>query len=703
MAAAAVLTTTALAADNGALPDNPFAQPSPLPYHLPPFDRIRDSDYRPAFMAGMAAQLAETAAIAHDPAPPSFDNTILALARSGQELDRVSYSFFNLVTSNSDDAMLQLESELAPKLAAHEDAIHLDTALFARIEALYAERAQLQFDGESQQLLERYHTEFVRAGARLAEADKARLRRFNEKLSSLTTQFRQNVLKATRDGAVVVDRVSQLDGLSSEQIDTAAQAAKTRKLSGRWLIALQNTTTQPLLAQLKNRALREHIYRASIERARTGATANTAIIAQIVRIRAQRAQLLGYPNHAAYVLEDNAAHDAATAEKLLGQMGSAALRVARQEGADIQQLIDAQALAAHNQRFSLQPWDWQYYAEQIRRQRYDFDSEQVKPYFELDHVLRDGVFYVAHELYGLSFQERHDLPVYQSDVRVFEVFDADGSPLALFLADYYARDNKQGGAWMDNYVIQSKLLGLKPVVVNNLNIPKPPPGAPTLLSFDEVTTMFHEFGHALHGMFSNVQYPLLAGTNVPTDFVEYPSQFNEMWAREPAVVAHFAHHYQSGEPMPRELLDKVVAAQNFNQGYLTGEYIEAALIDLSWHEITAAQAPVAAQVMSFEAAALKARGFDYEPVPPRYHSPYFLHIFADEYSAGYYAYLWSEVLARDTGQWLHAHGGLTRANGDTLRAKVLSRGRTQDPQLLFQDLYGGPPDIAPLLEYHGLQ
>jgi peptidyl-dipeptidase Dcp len=493
-------------------------------------------------------------------------------------------------------------------------------------------------------------------------------------------------------------------GLSSEQIEAAAAAAKERGHSGSWLIALQNTTTQPVLAQLKNRALRERIYRASIGRARGGADDNTAVIAQIVRIRAERAQLLGYPTHAAYVLEDNAAHDAASVEKLLRQLGATALRRAHREAADIQALIDAQAAAAHTARFSLQPWDWQYYAEQVRQQRYDFDSDQVKPYFELNRVLQDGVFYAAHELYGLSFQERHDLPVYQNDVRVFEVFDTDGSPLALFLADYYARDNKQGGAWMDNYVGQSKLLGLKPVVVNNLNIPKPPPGAPTLLSFDEVTTMFHEFGHALHGMLSNCEYPLLSGTNVPTDFVEYPSQFNEMWTREPAVVAHFAHHYRSGEAMPRELLDKVVAAQTFDQGYDTTEYIEAALIDMAWHEISPAQAPVAARVMGFEGASLKARGFDFGAVPPRYHSPYFLHSFSSEdYAAGYYAYLWSEVLARDTGQWLHAHGGLTRANGDILRARILSRGRSEDPQILFREFYGAAPDIGPLVEYRGLQ
>jgi peptidyl-dipeptidase Dcp len=676
-------------------PANPFFQTSTLPYQLPPFDRIHDSDFSPAYTAGMAAQLAEVAGIAGNPQPPSFDNTIVALERSGRLLERVNAVFTNLVGSNSNPAILRLEATMAPKLAAHEDAIYLNAALFARVETLYHARAQLQLDDESKQLLERYHTEFVRAGARLSNAEKLKLRQFNQQLSSLTTQFRQHVLRAGSDGAVLVDDVAQLDGLSRTQLDTAAAAARERKLDGHWLIALQNTTTQPVLAQLTDRALRERIYRASIDRARGGANDNTALIPRIVRLRAERALLLGYPTHAAYALEDNAAHDAPSAEKLLQQIGTAALTVARREAADIQQLMGAQ---------TLEPWDWQYYAEQVRAQRYQFDSEQVRPYFELNHVLQDGVFYVAHELYGLSFKERHDLPIYQDDVRVFEVFDADGSPLALFLADYYARDNKQGGAWMNNYVGQSRLLGRKPVIVNNLNIPKPAAGAPTLLSFEEVTTMFHEFGHALHGMLSNVQYPLLSGTNVPTDFVEYPSQLNEMWARDPAVVAHFAHHYQTGEPLPRALLDKVVAAQKFNQGFLATEYIEAAVVDLAWHEIAPAQAPMANQVMAFESAALAARGFDFAPVPPRYHSPYFLHIFAsDDYSAGYYAYLWSEVLARDTGQWLIDHGGLSRANGDVLRTRILSRGRSEDPQLLFREFYGGPPEVAPLLEYRGLQ
>jgi peptidyl-dipeptidase Dcp len=685
-----------------AMADNPFVQPSTLPFELPPFDRIRDSDYLPAFEAGMREQLSEVARIAHNPQPATFDNTIVALERAGQLLFRVDTAFGRLNASNTNPRMQEIDTEMAPKLTAQQDAIHLDPALWARVDALYEKRASLHLDPESLQLLTRYHTEFVRAGARLTAAEQTRLRALNTAISSLTTRFKHNVLKATADGAVAVDDLKDLDGLSQGQIGAAAQAAAARGLTGKWLITLQNTTNQPLLAELTNRALRERIYQASIGRAQGGATDNTVVIAQLVKLRAERAALLGYANHAAYQLEDESAGTPGAVRDMIGQVAPAALARARAEAADIQKLIDAQAQASGTPSFTLQPWDWSFYAQQVRKARYDFDQARVAPYFELDHVLLDGVFYAAHELYGLSFKERHDLPVYQPDVRVFEVFDADGQPLALFLADYFARDNKQGGAWMAAYVTQSKLLHHKPVVANHLNIPKPQAGQPVLLTFDEVITMYHEFGHALHGMLSSVRYPTLAGTAVPRDFVEYPSQYNEMWAREPSVVAHYARHYQSGEPMPPELLDKVLAAQKFNQGYATTEYLAAALLDQAWHQISAAQAPSAAAVPAFEQAALKDSGLDYAPVPPRYHSTYFSHIFESGYSAGYYAYLWSEVLARDTGQWFHTHGGLTRANGDYLRTQVLSRGRSEDPQVLFRNFYGRAPEIAPLLEYRGL-
>lgn len=684
--------------------ENPFSHPSGLPYQLPPFDRIGNADYRPGFEEGMRQQREEVRRIVDNPHPADFENTIVALERSGLMLGRVSSVFFNLNASNSDPEMEAIDSEIAPKLQAHEDAIFLDPALFARVDAVYRQRTAGHLDPESLQLLNRYYIEFVRAGARLGAADKARLRDINGELSSLTTQFKQNVLKATKSGAVVVDDVAELDGLSAVQVGAAAAAAQARGLAGKWVIALQNTTNQPPLAQLTNRALRERIYRASQARG-SGVDAdsdNTPIIAKIVRLRAERAALLGYPNHAAYQLEDESAGNPAAVHKILSDLAPVALARAKQDAADMQKLIDAEAAAQGTASFELQPWDWEFYSEKLRTERFDFDQAQVKPYFELEHVLRDGVFYAAQELYGLTFEERHDLPVYHPDVRVWEVFDTDGAPLALFLGDFFARDNKQGGAWMNNFVRQSRLLGLKPVVANNTNIPKPQPGQPTLCTFEEVITLFHEFGHAIHGILSNVNYPMLSGTALPRDFVEYPSQYNEMWAREPAVLAHYARHYQTGEPMPQDLLAKVLAAQKFDQGYATTEYLAAALLDQSWHRITVEQAPRAQEVRQFEAAALAANGVDYPIIPPRYHSTYFMHIFAGGYSAGYYAYLWSEVLARDTGEWMHERGGLTRANGDRLRQEVLSRGRSADPQTMFRNFYGGPPDIGPLLEYRGL-
>jgi peptidyl-dipeptidase Dcp len=682
--------------------DNPLLERSELPYQLPPFDRIRVSDYVPAFEAAMREQLQEVAAIAQNPEPPSFQNTIVALERSGQALQRVSFIFDELNTNNTNEAMQQIDTEMSPKRSAHSDAIYLDPALWQRIDALYHKRDSLMLDAESLQLLKRWHIRFVRAGARLAPGEQARLRALNAQIAALTTKFGQNVLKATNDAAITVDTPEELKGLSREQLGAAAQAAEAHGLKGKWLITLQNTTQQPVLAYLQNRALRERIFRASVQRGLGGATDNRAVVTAIVKARAQRAQLLGYDTHAAYAIEDESAATPAAAKDLLLKIAPVAVARAKSEAADLQQLIDRQASAAGTPTFTLQPWDWEFYSEQVRKARYDFDQAQVAPYFELNRVLQDGVFYAAHQLYGLTFKERKDLPLYQPDVRIFEVFDADGSGIGLFIADYFARDNKQGGAWMNAYVEQSRLLKRKVVVSNNLNIPKPAAGQPTLLTFDEVTALFHEFGHALHGLLSDVEYPSLASPEGPPDFVEYPSQFNEMWAREPQVVAHYARHYQTGAPMPSELLAKVLKAQQFDQGYATTEYLAAALIDLAWHQLHPAQIPEADAVPAFEAAALKAAGVDYAPVPPRYHTTYFSHIFNNDYAAGYYAYLWSEVLARDTGAWMHTHGGLTRANGDTLRRTVLSRGRTAEPLELFRRLYGHGPDIEPLLEYRGL-
>ena len=681
---------------------NPLLQPSPLAFHFPPFDKIKDSDFAPAFEAGMAEHRKEIDAITHDPSAPTFDNTIVAMERGGRTLTRVVKTFFNLSASNTDEAMEQVETEMAPKLSAHQDAILLDAALFARVDAVYKRRAELGLDPESVQLVERYEDMFVRAGARLSDADKATLKALNAELSALSTRFRQNVLAATKDGAVVVDDVTQLDGLSPEQVGAAAQAAKASGLGGKWVITLQNTTIQPPLQQMKNRALRERIFKASISRGRGGASDNTGVVARMVELRARKAVLLGYPNFAAHALAEETAGTPAAVNGILDQLAPAAMAKARAEAAGIQGQIRADAKAAHTRPFELAPWDWAYYAEEVRKARFDFDGAQVKPYFELDRVLQDGVFYAAHELYGLSFTERKDLPVYQPDVRVFEVHDADGSTIGLLLLDYFKRDNKQGGAWMDTFVDQATLLGDKPVVINNLNVPKPAPGEPALLSFDDVTGMFHEFGHALHGLLSAVKYPLLSGASVPPDFGEYPSQFNEMWAREPAVLAHFARHYKTGEPLPKPLLDKILAAKDYGQGYATLEYLAASLLDQAWHQIPLAQVPPAAKVLAFEEAALAKHHVAYAPVPPRYYTTYFSHIFAGGYEAGYYAYIWSEVLARDSGAWFHAHGGLSRAAGDVFRAKILSRGRTKEPSVLFQEFYGHAPDIRPLLEYRGL-
>jgi peptidyl-dipeptidase Dcp len=685
-------------------PDNPFAQPSALPYQTPPLDKVKDQHFTPALLAGMAEQRQEIDAIANDAATPTFENTIVAMERSGQLLTRVNAVFGSITASYTNPDLEKMQAEMAPKLAAHSDAIFLNSKLYARVHALFERRNSLGLDAESLRLLQRYETLFIRSGAKLADADKEKLKQLNERISSLTNEFRQAVLDGDNDSAIVIDQRADLDGLSDEQIAVAAEAAKARKLEGKWVIALLNTTGQPALSQLKNRAMRERLYKASINRGWSGKFATTGQIAQIVKLRAERAALLGYANHAAYVLEDETALTANAVNNILTQLAPPAVANARREAADMQQLIDQQAKANGSAPFQLQAWDWDFYAEQVRSAKYAYDEAQVRPYFEMDRVLRDGVLFAAQELYGLSFKERKDVPTYQKDMRVFEVFDTDGSKLGLFFVDWYARSNKRGGAWMNSFVEQSRLLGTKSIVLNNLNIPQPPAGQPTLLTFDEVTTAFHEFGHALHGLFSNVQYPQFSGTNVPRDFVEYPSQYNEMWATEPRVLANYAKHYQSGAPMPKELMDKVLAARKFNQGYATTEYLAAAILDQSFHQLAASNTPAPADIEKFEAAALKAAGIDFAPVPPRYRSTYFLHIFSSPigYSAGYYAYVWSEVLARDTEHWFDTHGGLERGNGDLLRQKVLSKGFSADALTIFRDFYGKAPEIGPLLEARGL-
>lgn len=677
---------------------NPFFAQSTLPFQYPPFDQIRDSDYVPAFEKGMAEQSAEIEVIANNAQAPSFDNTIVAMERSGQLLNRVSTVFFALTSANTNETLEQIQAEMAPKLSAHQDAIFLNSKLFARVQSLYDQRASLGLDPESLHLLERYYTDFVRAGAKLSDADKEKLKTYNAELASLQTQFSQNVLKEMNASATVVDSREELAGLSENAIAAAAQAAKDDGNDGKFKLAMMNTSGQPALSSLENRSLRERIMTASLNRGSHGGEFdNRAVITKIAKLRAERAQLLGYPNHAAYSLEDQTAKTTDAVNRMLGDLAPAAVANARKEAADMQALIDAD-----KGNFKLAAWDWAYYAEKVRAARYDFDESQLRPYFELNNVVQNGVFFAANRLYGLSFKERHDLPVYHPDVRVFDVFDADGSQLAIFIMDYYARPSKRGGAWMNEYVSQSDLLGTHPVVANHLNIPKPPAGEPTLLTFDEVNTAFHEFGHALHGMFSKVRYPRFSGTNVPRDFVEYPSQVNEMWATWPDVLANYAKHYLTGKPMPQALLDKVLASQKFNQGFATTEYLAAALLDQAWHQLTPDQVPVAEHALAFEADALKNAGVDFAPVPPRYRSTYFSHIFGGGYSAGYYSYIWSEVLDADSVEWFKENGGLKRENGDHFRATLLARGGTKDAMQLFRDFRGRDPDVKPLLVRRGL-
>ncbi len=678
------------------LAGNPFLAASGLPFRMPPFDRIKDAHFAPAFAEGMRQQLAEIDAIAGNAVAPTFDNTLVALERSGRMLDRVSKVFFNLTAANTNDRLEVLELDLAPKLAAHNDAIMLNAKLFARVKALHARRDSLGLDAESMRLLERYYSDFMRDGGQLSDADKTKLKSMNAELATLATAFSQNVLKEINASAVIVDHRADLAGLSESAITAAAEAADAQGMNGKYLLALTNTTGQPPETDLANRALRERLQQASMARGSHGGDFdNQVVVLQIARLRAERARLLGYPNHAAYVLEDETARTPAAVNQLLAELTPPAVANAHREAAAMQAMIDADGGG-----FKLASYDWAYYAEKLRKQRYDFDEAQLRPYFELNSVLQNGVFYAANRLYGITFKERKDLPVYQSDVRVFEVSDADGKPLALFLADYYARSNKRGGAWMNSYVDQSGLFGTHAVVANHLNIPKPPPGEPTLLTYDEVTTMFHEFGHALHGMFSNVRYPRFSGTNVPRDFVEYPSQVNEMWADWPEVLKHYARHYKTGAAMPQALLDKVVASQKFNQGFATTEYLAAALLDQRWHQLTPEQVPVDAR--AFESDALKQAGVDFAPVPPRYRSTYFSHVFSGGYSAGYYAYIWSAVLDADSVEWFKENGGLSRKNGDWFRQKLLSRGGSADAMDLFRSFRGRDPKLEPLLERRGL-
>ncbi|MBD7923301.1 peptidyl-dipeptidase Dcp [Xanthomonas sp. CFBP 8703] len=676
---------------------NPLLSASTLPFQAPPFDKIKDADYLPAFEEGMKQHLAEIRKIADNAEPATFANTIEAMERSGQTLSRVQRIFFGLVQADTNDERQKIQEAVAPKLAEHQDEISLDPKLFARIKAIYDQRDTLNLEPEQKRLVERDYEEFVRSGAQLSDADKATLRKLNVEETTLATQFHTKLVAATAAGAVVVDDKAKLDGLSEGDIASAAQDAAARKLDGKYLLALQNTTQQPVLASLKDRELRTQVMAASQSRAEKGDANDTRqTIQRLAQLRAQKAKLLGFDSYAAYSLGDQMAKTPAAALKLLTDTVPAATAKARSEIAEMQKVIDAQKGG-----FKLAASDWDFYAEQVRKAKYDLDESQIKPYFELDNVLKNGVFYAATELYGITFKERTDIPTYNPDMKVYEVFDQDGTSMALFYTDYYKRDSKSGGAWMDVFVEQDGLTGAKPVVYNVCNFTKPAPGQPALLSFDDVTTMFHEFGHALHGMFSKVKYPSIAGTATSRDFVEFPSQFNEHWASDPKVFAHYAKHYQTGEAMPAELVEKIKKARTFNQGYATTEYLSAALLDLAWHT-QPADAPLQ-DVDKFEADALKKFKVDVAEVPPRYRTTYFDHIWGGGYSAGYYAYFWSEVLDDDAFEWFKENGGLSRKNGDIFRAKILSRGNTVDLATLYRDFRGKDPSVEPLLENRGLK
>lgn len=676
---------------------NPFYTESSLYMKYPEFDEIKNENYTPAFEKGMAEHMAEIDAIAERADSPTLENTIIAMEKSGALLDRVATVFFALISANTNEEMEKIRSEMAPKLSAHSDQILLNGKLFHRVKTIYEQRDQLGLDAESKRLVEKYYTDFIRSGANLSNEEKESLKKINGEMAVLQTTFSQNVLKEVNALAVVVDSKDELDGLSDAAIEAAANEAKSRELDGKYVITLRNTSGQPPMASLTNRALRERIHKTSLSRgSRGGDFDNRDILANVIKLRAERAQLMGYNNHAAYSLENQTAQTPKAVNERLSSLAPKAVANANKEATDLQKMIDAE-----DGSFKLASWDWDFYTEKVRADRYNFDASQLKPYFEMDNVLQNGVFYAATQLFGITFKERFDLPVYQEDIRVFQVFNEDGSVLALFIFDGYARSSKRGGAWMNAYVSQSKLKGNKPVIANHMNVVKPPKGEPTLMSFDEVITTFHEFGHALHGMFSDVNYPYFAGTSVPRDFVEYPSQVNEMWAIWPEVLKNYAVHHETGKPMPKELLDKVLATQKFNQGFSTTEYLAASLLDQALHQLSPDQVPTGEEIIAFEADALKTAGVSMDVIPPRYRSTYFSHIIGG-YSAGYYSYIWSEVLDADTVEWFKENGGLKRENGDHFRKTLLSRGGSKDALKIFKDFRGAEPNIQPLLDRRGL-
>lgn len=675
---------------------NPFFKKSTLTYEAPDFNAIKDEHFLPAFEEGMKQHLAEIEAIANNPEAATFENTFVAMEKSGELLTRVSRVFYNLTGTDSNEKRRELQRELAPKMAAHSDNINLNPQLFARIEAVYNARNDLGLDAESLRLVEVYYERFVRSGAKLNDEQKTAIRALNEEHSKLTNQFSQNLLAETANIAVVVDTVEELDGLSASQIAAAAKAAADRGYEGKYLLSITNTTRQPILTSLNNRELRQRVWEASANRAQSGENSNTDIVARLPQLRAERAKLLGYDNWASFTLETNMAKTPSAVFDMLGSMVPAVVENTKQEQAAIQAMIREKG-----GDFEVQPWDWEYYAEFVRQAKYDLDENEVKKYFEFNRVLKDGVFYYMNRFYGIRFEPRPDLPVYHPDVEAYEVFDADGSSIAIFYADYFAREGKRGGAWMSAFVGQSHLTGQKPVVVNVMNIPKAPDGKPTLISYDHTTTIFHELGHGVHGIFSNVKYPTLAMTAVSRDFVEFPSTFEEDWAQHPEVLGNYAKHYETGEPIPADLLDKVMRSRSFNQGFDTLEYISAALLDMEWHSLPA-NAPLQ-NPQEFEAAALKKHGVDLAAVPPRYKSNFFSHSMGGGYSAGYYAYMWSEILAADAFAHVQKNGGLTRENGDHYRKNILAVGNSRPTMDSYKAFRGQEPTTDALLIRRGLK
>ncbi|MDF2933517.1 MAG: family peptidase [Chryseobacterium sp.] len=676
---------------DSSLSSNPFMKKSKLQYEAPEFDKIKDEHFKPAFEFGLKQHDAEILKIANNSEAVTFENTIVALEKSGEILKRAVTIFSNLTSANTNPTLQALDEEFAPIFAAHSDKMYLNENLYNRIKAI----SENGLDSESKRLLQFYKQNFEIAGANLSAADKEKLKQYNQEMASLSTQYSNKLLEARKEGGIIIDDVKELDGLSADEIAAAAADAKTAGKEGKYLLALQNTTQQPVLQNLTNRATREKVFKASWMRAEKGGNSDTRkTIEKLANLRLKKAQILGKKSFAEWKLQDQMAKTPDAAVKLMNQLATPAVETAKREAKDIQDLIDQQKGG-----FKLEPWDWNFYAEQVRKAKFDLDENQIKPYFEITTVLEKGVFFAAEKFYGLTFKKRTDLPVYHPDVVTYEVFDHDGKSLAIYYLDFYTRDSKNGGAWMSNFVEQSYLLGTKPVIVNCYNYQKPASGKPSLISYDDVTTIFHEFGHSIHGMFASQKYPSLSGTNVPRDFVEFPSQINEHWALDPVVLKNYALHYETKQPIPQALVDKIKNAATFNQGYMTTELVSAAALDMDWHSVTNESQLL--PVLDFEKQSLANHGFTLSTVPPRYHTPYFAHIWGGGYSAGYYAYLWSETLDSDAWEWISKNGGLTRKNGDRFRKFILSVGNSVDLNQAFRDFTGHDPDIKPLLRNRG--